>query len=520
MEPQGAVTEYSTDHAFALFEEASFGVLITDEALRIRMINEAARRLCAAHPAPLDLDGLAEVLAGDSSGESVVALFRRTLETGKPYRSAEALGNSGATRFDWEINRVPLEYGRHGVVCFVRPIAREPPNDQQAPSGVPASTNPVKPERTVSSRVKDEFLATVSHELRSPLQGILGWLTLLQDGRLDAAQTARALQSVERSVRLQAQLVNDIMDIARIETRRIEVERTPIDVAKLLRTTAEEYLPQARARQVTLDVGVKSSGLVLGDRERLHQVFANLLSNSLKFTPAGGSITLACDRERDQVVTTVIDTGHGIEAEFMPYMFKRFSQEDTSMTRRHAGLGLGLAIVRHLVELHGGTVTASSPGRDRGTTLIVRLPAAQIAADTGNLDMDGGAISRFDGVEILLVDDDADTLEAMKYALASLGARVRAATSVTEGWRAFADCVPDLVVTDLSMPEEDGYALLHKILGSGNRPPVVALTGLTRREDRERVLHAGFAAFVAKPIDLRELAVSLKLVLDRRVLGN
>lgn len=361
-------------------------------------------------------------------------------------------------------------------------------------------------------------MATVSHELRSPLQGILGWLTLLQGGRLDAAQTARALESVERSVRLQAQLVNDIMDIARIETRRIEIERIPVDVAKLLRTTTEEFLPQARARQITLEVDVKSSGLVLGDRERLHQVFANLLSNSLKFTPAGGSIRLACDREGDEVVTTVVDTGHGIDAEFMPYVFKRFAQADTSITRRHGGLGLGLAIVRHLVELHGGTVTASSPGRDRGTTLVVRLPAAPISGVPGDSELDSGAISRFDGVEILLVDDDADTLEAMKHALASLGARVRAATSVDEGWRAFAERAPDLVVTDLSMPEEDGYALLRKILGTGSRPPVVALTGLTRREDRERVLGAGFAAFVAKPIDLRQLAVSLKLVLERRAL--
>jgi len=280
-----AVTEHSIDQAFAFLSEASFGVFIADDALRLRQINEAARRLCAATPEALDLHGLAELLGGDEPVETVVARFRRTLETGKPYRSAEAAGagNRPPNRFHWEINRVPLERGRHGVVCFVREItsqARAPD-----PTGVRASTKPANPEATAASRAKDEFLATVSHELRSPLQGILGWLTLLQDGRLDAAQTARALQSVERSVRLQAQIVNDIMDIARIETRRIEIERMPLDVAKLLRTTTEEFLPEARARQVALEVDVKSSGLVLGDRERLHQVFANLLSNSLKFTP-------------------------------------------------------------------------------------------------------------------------------------------------------------------------------------------------------------------------------------------
>jgi CheY-like chemotaxis protein len=200
----------------------------------------------------------------------------------------------------------------------------------------------------------------------------------------------------------------------------------------------------------------------------------------------------------------------------MPYLFRRFSQGDTSITRRHGGLGLGLAIVRHLVELHGGSVTAASEGRDRGTTLIVRLPAANLPDGAQTAETDGGAIARLDGAEILLVDDDEDTLEAMKHALASLGVRVRAATSVQEGWRQFLERVPDLVVTDLSMPDEDGYELLGRINAHPIQPPVVALTGLTRREDKERVLAAGFAAFVAKPVDLRQLAGSLKHVLDRR----
>jgi signal transduction histidine kinase len=453
--------------------------------------------------------------------EGIVQLFERTLATGEPHvvaAHAEA-GNGGLPqRVRWEINRVPLSRGRRGVVCYIRHEENAAPRHREPSSAAGAATKPAKPEAASASRVKDEFLATVSHELRSPLQGILGWLTLLQGGRLDDSQTARALQSVERSVRLQAQLVNDIMDIARIEARRIEIERTPLDVAKLLRTTAEEFMPQARARRIALEVGV-SSGLVLGDRERLHQVFSNLLSNSLKFTPAGGAITVSCSREGDEVVATVADTGHGIDAEFMPFVFRRFSQADTSITRRHGGLGLGLAIVRHLVELHGGSVAAQSPGRDFGTTLIVRLPAASSAEGSQTVEAEGGAIPRLDGADILLVDDDEDTLEAMTHALASLGARVRAATSVDDGWRAFAERTPDLVVTDLSMPEEDGYALLRKVRSHSHPPPVVALTGLTRREDKERVLEAGFAAFVAKPVDLRHLAGSLKVVLDRHALG-
>jgi signal transduction histidine kinase/ActR/RegA family two-component response regulator len=506
----------SIDYATRFFGEAPFAVFLIEDSLRIRELNGAAHRLfgTGANALVRDLHQVAPLLAGPDPVETVLSRFRRTLETGEPHRSAGAAvlsdRRSGKT-FYWEMHRVPLETGHRGVVCYLHEHAPER-------EAAPPENRPITPkhEQREASDAKDEFLATVSHELRSPLQGILGWLTLLQIGRLDPSQTARALQSVERSVRLQAQLVNDIMDIARIEARRFEIERVPLDLAKLLRTTAEEFLPQARARGIDLEVDVRSSGLVLGDRERLHQVFANLLSNSLKFTPAGGSISVRCDRQGDDVTAIVVDTGHGIEAEFLPFMFRRFAQADTSITRRHGGLGLGLAIVRHLVELHGGSVTATSPGRDRGTTLIVRLPAANIPDAAQQAEFDVDEIARLDGASILLVDDDEDTLDAMKHALVSLGVRVRAATSVEDGWREVVAEVPDLVVTDLSMPEEDGYELLRRVNTLTRRPPVVALTGLTRREDKERVLAAGFAAFVAKPVDLRQLAASLKLVLEQQ----
>ncbi|HEX7237600.1 MAG TPA: hybrid sensor histidine kinase/response regulator [Gammaproteobacteria bacterium] len=366
-----------------------------------------------------------------------------------------------------------------------------------------------QPKAAASSRAQDDFLATVSHELRSPLQGILGWLTLLQSGRLDAAQTARALQSVERSVRLQAQLVNDIMDIARIESGKVEVDKTSVDLAQLLKATAEEYLPQARARRIDLHAEARPCGLVIGDRERLHQLFANLLSNALKFTPTGGSVTLACSRDGDNVVTTVTDNGHGIDADFMPHLFKRFSQADTSITRRFGGLGLGLAIVRHLVELHGGSVTANSDGRDRGATFTVSLPAAPRDARPASTEAESAEPPRLDGLEILLVEDDQDTLDAMTHGLSALGASVRPATTVEEAWRSFVHRAPHLVLTDLSMPIEDGYSLLRRIHSQQNRPPVVALTGLTRPEDKEQVERAGFAAFVAKPINLAQLVTIL-----------
>src|SRR5688572_11161011 len=313
------------ERAFEQLKDAPLGVLLVDSDLRIREVNDAARQAFAEVPAiGRELRDVAEVL-----------------------------------------------HARGGVICYLGGT----PNAESATPRVAELLSSADPGAS-SSRTKDDFLATVSHELRSPLQGILGWLTLLQGGRLDAAQTTRALQSVERSVRLQAQLVNDIMDIARIEAGKVDIEEATVDLAQLLLTTAEEFLPQARARRIDLHADMKPCGAVIGDKERLHQVFANLLSNALKFTPTGGSVTIACRREEGDVVTTIADSGHGIDAGFMPHLFKRFSQADTSITRRHGGLGLGLAIVRHLVELHGGTVTAESDGRDRGATFTVRLRAA------------------------------------------------------------------------------------------------------------------------------------------------
>ena len=220
-------------------------------------------------------------------------------------------------------------------------------------------------------------------------------------------------------------------------------------------------------------------------------------------------MTLACHREGDDVLTTVTDTGHGIDPAFMPHLFKRFSQADTSITRRFGGLGLGLAIVRHLVELHGGTVSAESAGRDHGATFTVRLPAAPHDTRVGATEAEHQEPARLDGLQILLVEDDQDTLDAMTQGLSALGANVRPATSVEEAWRSFVHQAPHLVLTDLSMPHEDGYSLLRRIHAQRNRPPVVALTGLTRTEDKERVERAGFSAFVAKPIDLPQLVTIL-----------
>lgn len=359
----------------------------------------------------------------------------------------------------------------------------------------------------LANRAKDDFLATLSHELRSPLQGVLGWLTLLKRGQLDAAQTVRALDAVERSVRLQAQLVGDLMDVTRIAAGKLELDRLPFDLCELVGKTVEEFMPTAAAKPVSLVIGEVHPGAVLGDRERLHQVLSNLLTNALKFTPAGGRVTVACTRAGNALEVSVSDTGEGIAPEMLPRLFERFTQADTVRGRRQIGLGLGLAIVRHLVELHGGTVEAESPGKGRGATFRVFLPVAlgdwPVAAPPS---APGGA-PRLDGLDIVLVEDDADTREAMRCTLSAAGAQVRAAASVAQAWQTVAARPPAVVLTDLMMPEEDGFALLHRVRHAPftAATPVIALTGSARPEDRLRVLTAGFAAYLSKPISADEL---------------
>jgi signal transduction histidine kinase len=403
-----------------------------------------------------------------------------------------------------------------GAISTLQSIARER-ESAAAIDGLLECERAARADAESANRAKDEFLATVSHELRSPIQGILGWLALLKKGSLEPALHTKALESVERSVRLQAQLVHDIIDVSRIVAEKVELERAPLDLTAIVEATAEEFQPDAVAKRIELSVRGGHCGIVLGDRERLHQVIANLLSNALKFTPAGGRATVTCARKRGQAIVTVTDTGEGIEPSFLPRLFERFTQGDASSTRRHGGLGLGLAIVKHLVELHGGTVAARSKGRGRGATFEVRL-REQVPGRHMQTSPVPRLPPRLDGVEILLVEDDRDALEAMTLALRTTGASVRAAASASEALAAYAKRPPDVLVSDLSMPDEDGYSLLRRIrqLGNGNAVPAIALTGYTRPKDKARVLAAGFAAHVSKPAEPEALVSILGKVLSGR----
>jgi signal transduction histidine kinase/CheY-like chemotaxis protein len=351
-------------------------------------------------------------------------------------------------------------------------------------------------------RANDEFLAVLSHELRAPLQGVLGWVTLLREGRVDPTQQARALQAIERSTRLQTALINELLDASRMIRGQLAVESHPIDLAVVAREAIDHARPAAEARGITLDVGVADCGVTLGDPERLKQVLGTLLSNAIKFTPRGGTIAIRCESDDDQVWLTIRDTGEGIAPEFLPHVFEGFRQADSSSSRRHGGLGLGLAIARRLVELHGGRIVAASPGVGCGASFTIRLPrrateehpTAPPAADPR-----GAALN---GRRVWVVEDDADAREAIVLALSLEGAQVESAGSAADAIRLIDGGFPDAVVSDLAMPGADGYALLAMLRARGIDAPVIAVTGFATPEDRRRALAAGFRAHIPKPVDV------------------
>jgi signal transduction histidine kinase/ActR/RegA family two-component response regulator len=359
------------------------------------------------------------------------------------------------------------------------------------------------------NRAKDDFLAVLSHELRTPLNSMLGWIRLLRSGGLDAARTAHGLDVIERNVGQQARLISDLLDVSRIVVGRLELAMQMVDLPALAAAVAEAVRPAAEAKEITLTSRLDAdAGPVRGDPERLRQVIENLLGNAIKFTPRGGAITVQLERDGGQARLRVTDNGKGIGAEFLPHIFERFRQADSTSTRAHAGLGLGLAIVRHLVELHGGSASAESAGTDQGATFTVTLPIARAARGrSADAALAGGPSASYPlaDVKVLVVDDDADTRNLLATVLAQHGAVPTTAIDARDGLAALRRLPPDVLVCDISMPGDDGYALVGQVRAleatTGGRVPALALTAYARPEDRERALAAGFDLHLAKPVE-------------------
>jgi PAS domain S-box-containing protein len=369
-----------------------------------------------------------------------------------------------------------------------------------------------------ATRSKDEFLAVVSHELRSPLNAILGYAALLRYGRMDAEEFKHAVEVIERSGKAQAHLIDDLLDTARIISGKLRLVVGPVDPASVIEESVQTIRPAAEAKGVSLGADLPSEiGQITGDPARLQQIVWNLLSNAIKFTPQGGRIEARLERVDPHIRITVSDTGKGISDDFMPYVFDRFHQSDTSSVRRHGGLGLGLSLAKYLVELHGGTIEAESAGEGQGATFKVTLPVRAVASPIGEGDGAPAAKSSGElaGVRALVVDDEDDARELLKSALENYGADVIAVSSAAEAYELITETPPperpDVMVADIGMPEEDGYSLIRRLRewedAHGAYTPAVALTAYGRVEDRVSALKAGFQMHVAKPVDPDELAI-------------
>jgi PAS domain S-box-containing protein len=381
-----------------------------------------------------------------------------------------------------------------------------------------------------ANRMKDEFLATLSHELRTPLNPIQGWIHLLRTRKFDSAATARALETIDRNTKLLTQLIEDVLDVSRIITGKLRLNVSPIELVPVIQAAIDTVQPAADAKEIRIESILDfSAGKVLGDTNRLQQVIWNLLSNAVKFTPKGGRVEVQLSIDSLYVQIRVSDTGKGISTEFLPYVFERFRQADASITRAYGGLGLGLAIVRHLVELHGGTVCAQSPGEGQGATFVVNLPLLEmrrvgeeeigkVAASPSHL-LTPASTHPLDGLRVLVVDDEADARELLVAILAEDGAEVIAVASAAEAIDALQRLQPNILVSDIGMPGEDGYTLMRKVRAldaeQGGQIPAVALTAYARASDRTEALNAGFQLHVPKPVNAAELALALAKLAGR-----
>ena len=376
-----------------------------------------------------------------------------------------------------------------------------------------------------ANQLKDEFLATLSHELRTPLNSILGWARMLASGQIGDSQREHALHVIERSARSQKAIIEDLLDMSRITAGRFALQRRADDVARTIQAALDTIRPAAEAKHITLDacIAPEARGLMLvADHERLQQIFWNLLANAVKFTPRDGRVTIAAAVDAGDMIVTVSDTGEGIEAAVLPHVFERFRQADSSSRRRHGGLGLGLAIVRQLTELHGGTVEATSAGRGHGATFSVRLPLGESAPAASTGSADGVAVGRgqLGGLTILFVEDDRDTRELFSLAMEADGATVQTASSASEALALMATRQPAMVVADIGLAGDDGYDLIRKIRslpnGDHGRLVAVAFSAYTTRQHQEMATAAGFDLFVGKPIAPPEFVAAIARVIDTR----
>jgi signal transduction histidine kinase/ActR/RegA family two-component response regulator len=434
---------------------------------------------------------------------------------------------AGQVAVAYENARLYTEAQNHATELRLEVAERKQAEEERAQMLVREQS--ARAEAEDANRTKDEFLATLSHELRTPLTAILGWSHLLRMNKLREPEFAHALETIERNARSQSQLIDDLLDVSRIVTGKLQIELSSVDLSSVIEAAVESVHPALATKEIELQILVEPGFRVRGDAHRLQQIFWNLFTNAIKFTPKGGQVKVTTERRDSEVWIKVTDTGIGISPEFLPYIFDRFRQADGSTTRAHGGLGLGLSIVRHLVELHQGKVEVSSEGNKLGSTFTIRLPIAVMMTRSRNGDNDSGQLKDeellvkspriLDGLKILVVDDDPDTRDLVTTILTRCGSEVRCSESAAEALKAFQEFSPDLLVSDIGMPEEDGYGLIRKLRKLKSKRakqiPALALTAYATDEDRILALSAGFQMHLPKPIEPENLVSSIAAALGR-----
>jgi PAS domain S-box-containing protein len=412
-----------------------------------------------------------------------------------------------------------------GTITIVEDVSERVASERELRARIAASEK-ARSNAEAASRVKDEFLATLSHEIRTPLNAVLGWTRILKSRDMDPATVKRAVEVIDRNASAQLTLISDMLDMARISAGKLRMEVGPLDLAAVALSAIDVIRPAADAKGVRLVTDLsRDVAPVTGDADRLLQVIWNLLSNAVKFTDAGGSISIRLRAEGGNLRLMITDTGQGIDSDFLPHVFERFKQADPSAARRHGGLGLGLALVRELVELHGGTVQAESEGRGHGSTFTVQLPARveAEAEEQGALPMPGPSAD-LEGLRVLVVEDEPDAREIVVHSVADVGATVTAVASASEAlaWlrQQSGATLPHVIVADIGMPGSDGFTFLHELRKlpreRGGAVPAIAVTAYATSEDRRKVLQAGFEAHVAKPFAPVTLASAIARVIGSR----
>jgi PAS domain S-box-containing protein len=538
----------------AAIESANDAVMITDATFespgpRIEYVNPAFTEMTGYSRDDV-IGKTPRILQGPKTDHALLHRLREDLENERPFHGETVSYRKDGTEYVVEWRITPLRNAGGKVqkwVAIQRDVTDRVKIDHQRDLEL-ESERLAREDAERIGRLKDEFLSTLSHELRTPLNAILGWAQLLNSGRLSEEERKKAAETVERNARMQSQLIDDLLDMSRILNGGVRLDMIPLQVAGVVEAAFQSVAPTAAARSVKLELlPSRAASLVVGDPVRLKQVVWNLISNAVKFTPAGGSVRVVLEPAGADLAIRVSDTGAGIEPGFLPHVFERFRQADASTTRRHGGLGLGLSIVKQLVELHGGTVEVYSAGLGKGSTFSVRLPVSQHTAgsippptvpvtqaaaldtmvdDAGlpeRADVGGMVVCDLHGIEVMIVDDEADARAYLRNLLEQVGASVVEAASAPAAIEMLSKRPPAVILSDIGMPETDGYDLMRQIRTRTNdaerNVPAIALTAFARAEDRRRALLAGYQSHLAKPVDAVDLIVEIASLCGRAKAG-